>query len=136
MTTNRVGDDSTLYVKVGKKYVHVSDPWAYTGLMQGHWQIWVRKGMTTIRQPIYPARMEVAAAMLEAEEAMLDALREADKMKPPVIKMSKKHQKAWARYVKEAGDEAFSTYSHGSLFDIIQAGIKALKDRKYAEGAI
>jgi hypothetical protein len=126
--------DGTLYVKVGSKYVHVSDPWAYNGLREGHWQVWVRKGQTTIRTPIWPARDEVGAAMLEAEEAMIKALAEADKMRPPVIKMSKRHQKAWARYVKEAGEEAFRTFSHGSLFDIVQAGIKALKERAYGDG--
>jgi hypothetical protein len=125
--------EHTLYVKKGKRYVHTSDPWAMAGLRDGHWHVWVRKGQTTIRAPMFAARDEVAAAMLEAEEAMVHALAKAGKARPPVTKMSKRHQKAWARYVKEAGDEAFRTLTISSYFDIVQAGIKALKDRKYAE---
>lgn len=125
--------DGQLYVKQNKKYVSVSDPWAYTGLQKGHWHVWVRQGTTTIRTAVYPDRMGVAAAMLEAEEAMCEALAEKDRCRPPVIKMTKKHQKAWANYLKEAGAAAFTTFNKPSMWDIVQAGIQALKDQKYAE---
>lgn len=125
--------DGQLYIKRGKKYVSTNDPWAYTGLQKGHWHVWVREGTTTIREHIFADRPGVAAAMLEAEEAMCAALSDKAKARPPVVKMSKRHQKAWARYVKEAGEEAFHTFSQPSMWEIVQAGIKALKDRKYAE---
>lgn len=121
-----------LFVKRGKRYVSTNDPWAYTGLQKGHWHVWVREGSTTIRQAVWPDRENVAAAMLEAEEAMVQALSEKAKVRPPSVKMSARHQKAWARYVKEAGEEAFTTFSQPSMWDIVQAGITALKERKYA----
>ena len=92
-----VGDDM-LYVKRGKNYVPCSDPWAITGLRTGHYHVWVREGSSTMRQPVWPHRPDLEAAMWEAKEAMLVKIREASKFKAQTNRMTPLERKAYKAY--------------------------------------
>jgi hypothetical protein len=118
-----------LYKKEGRKYIRVNDPWAYEGLWDGFHLVWIRPGSVTIREPVYPAKQELLAAIEIAREAMEKALLEANKMRPSEKELTPQEQKAWEAYQEIAGEDSLTLYGL-SISDIVDAGIKALKDYK------
>jgi hypothetical protein len=118
-----------LYKKEGRKYIMVNDPWAYEGLRDGFHLVQVRPGSVTIREPVYPAKQELLAAIEIAREAMEKALLEANKMRPSEKELTPQEQKAWEAYQEIAGEDSLTLYGL-SISDIVDAGIKALKDYK------
>ena len=127
--------DEVLYVKRNGRYIEASDPWACTGLRNGHWHIWVRENAKTTRKFVLPERRGVSAAMEEAREAMADAMLAADRVRPQTRVMDEREQRAWAAYRLEMGmpNDKPVTLSGISINDLIDAGIQALAERKYAD---
>lgn len=90
--------EDILYVKRGKKYIPASDPWAISGLRSGHWHVWVREGSVTMREPVWPHRPDLEAAMWEAKEAMLEKIRETSKFRANTTKMRPLERRAYKAY--------------------------------------
>lgn len=126
---------STLYKRVGKRYVPVSDPWAYDGLREGAWFVQVRPGSTSIRQAVWPDRMEVQAALSELEDQLMDLLREATKARPAKALLTPAEHKAWQHLMK-VGGESFSTIHYDSLQGIADAVLGKVKAKLAERGAV
>ena len=119
--------EEELYRKVGRRYVRVNDPWAYTGLMEGHHHVWVRPNSVTIREFVLPNNHSVSAAIEEVRDAMVKALQEANKFRPK-IPLSKKEAEAIKAYQKVMGEDATIIFDGISMQDLVDAGIKVLTD--------
>ena len=115
-----------LYKKVGRRYKPVNDPWAYDGLREGHWHVWVRPGSVTIREFVFPNKYEVLAAIEEVKEAMIEAMLKHNTVKLQAI--TKKEKKAAAAYRAIMGPDAPLVFEGASMLDVVEAGIKVLRD--------
>ena len=115
-----------LYEKVGRRYIRVNDPWAYEGLREGHWHVWVRPHNVTIRKFVLPDKKEVSAAIEEVREAMIEAMQEANKSRPSKRALSEKELRAVKAYRDIMGDDIPITFDGISMWDLVDAGIKAL----------
>jgi hypothetical protein len=121
--------EEILYRKVGKRYVRVNDPWAYTGLSNGHWHVWVRPHSTTMRQFIIPDKEGVSAAIEEVRDAMVAALIEANRGTPSTVPLSEKEKEAYKVFCDIMEDEdAFIQVNRLSIQDLIDKGLKPLSE--------
>ena len=119
--------EEELYRKVGRRYQRVNDPWAYNGLPEGHWHVWVRPPNKTIRKFILPDKKEVFAAIEEVREAMIEAMQDANKARPNTWNMTARELKAFELYKQALGDDnAYITYTGMSMSDVVDAGIREL----------
>jgi len=117
-----------LYRKVGRRYVRANDPWAYDGLQEGHWHVWVRSGLVTIREFVLPHRREVSATIEEVREGMIAAMNKVNKSRPTSRSLTGKEAKAIAAYRKVMGEEVDLAFDGISMGDLVDAGIKVLQD--------
>jgi len=105
-----------LYKKVGKKYVQVNDPYAYSGLREGWWLVGVKAGSTSIRQAVYPAKSDLQAAAQEKEEKLIEIIRDATEARPSKTPLSKEEKKDWDAFMKKHG-ESFNSMYYPSFAD-------------------
>lgn len=84
---------STLYKKIGRKYIPVSDSEAYEGLPNGCWLVIVENGSTRTKKCVNPANAALEFAALLKSTKIVDYLFEASKARPPSIPLTKKQQK-------------------------------------------
>lgn len=135
-TSVRLDKEQILYKRTRQgKYVPVSDPWAISGLREGHWYVCVRPGCTTIRTPTWPDHMEIEAALGDLEEKLIGLLREASQAKHRCEKLSPAEKRAWDNLIAVGGDQ-FSTLSYGSLQSIVDALLGKVKDRLVEKGVV
>ena len=92
----------------------------------GHWHVWVRDGGISFRRLVLPNRPEVAVAMEEAREAMLEAMHKINVSRPVQHTTSNRELEAIAAYRAVMGNETALTFSGISMHDLVDAGIKAL----------
>lgn len=123
---------TTLYEKVGRRYVPVHDTEAYRGLPAGDWLVSVRGGLTTVRRLVEPDHAAFLAAARVAEDAMLGALRRASEARPQKGRLTGKEQRAFAAWKEVMGEETMML-TRDSAYDIVQAGIEAVK-AEWGEG--
>ncbi len=117
-----------LYEKVGRRYVRVNDPWAYEGLREGHHHVWVRPRSVTIREFVLPDEHGVSAAIEEVRGAMIDAMQLANKSAPRNRSLSRKETEAIKAYQEVMGKDAEMIFDGISMCDLVEAGIKVVKD--------
>lgn len=119
--------DNQLYKKVGRKYIPVSDIWAYDGLRAGWWLVKVAPGSTSIRQMVYPHKAEVTAAARDKEDQLVDIIRTASEARPSQNPITPEALKDWTKFIKKHGDQ-FSSLEYPSIQEnaakIIEALIK------------
>jgi len=119
----------TFYKKVQRRnrvrYEPVLQHETFGALPEGFYMVRVKPGKTSVRQRIYPATDEVEAALRIAEDAMLDALREADKLIPRNTPITPAQQKAWRKFEKAMGDGMYAL-ERASLQEIVEAGMRSL----------
>jgi hypothetical protein len=120
--------NESIYRKVGKKYVLVSDDEYISYLKNGFYLIHAYECGRSL-QKVHPDKAAVKAAFEIAKDAMLDALIEASRMRPGdgVTPLSRKEKKAFAAYQKVMGKGSIARFHSESLHGIIEAGIKALE---------
>jgi hypothetical protein len=107
-----------LYKKVGRKYVPVSDAYAYDGLREGWWLVKVSPGCTSIRQSLYPHTAEIEAAAKDKEEDIMNIIREASEAKPKEgVRLSEEAHADWNALVAKHGEE-FSVMYYPSHQDV------------------
>ena len=118
-----------LYKKVNGRYVEANDMDCYEGLREGWWLVWVKPGGTSMRSVLCPDNAEIEAAMMEAEDKIVDILSKAVTAKPRKKEIPVDFARAWQRMVEKYGDE-MSLLHYDSLYDVAKNILKAVLDRK------
>lgn len=113
------------YKKVGRKYIPVTDPYAYAGLREGYWLIRVEPGRTSIREMVHPANAEIDAAIKEKEERIIPIIREICEARPKEKKISDEALVDWKKFIAKHGDE-FSYLEYPSILDMAEKIIQKL----------
>lgn len=114
-----------LYRKVGRKYIAETDPYALDGLREGWWLVKVAPGSTSIRQAVYPAKAEIAAAAKDKSDELLQIIREASEAKPAKIPISPTALTDWQAFIAKHGDE-FSSLQFPSMQENAEKIVEAL----------
>lgn len=114
-----------LYRKVGRKYIPETDPYALEGLHEGWWLVKVAPGSTSIRQQVYPAKAEIAAAAKDKSDELLQIIREASEAKPAKIPVSPEALADWQAFIAKHGDE-FSSLQFPSMQENAERIVQAL----------
>ena len=114
-----------LYRKVGRKYIAETDPYALDGLREGWWLVKVAPGSTSIRQAVYPAKAEIAAAAKDKSDELLQIIREASEAKPAKIPISPTALADWQAFIAKHGDE-FSSLQFPSMQENAEKIVEAL----------
>jgi len=114
-----------LYRKVGRKYVPETDPYALDGLREGWWLVKVAPGSTSIRQAVYPAKAEIAAAAKDKSDELLQIIREASEAKPAKIPISPEALADWQAFIAKHGDE-FTSLQFPSFQENAERIVEAL----------
>lgn len=124
---NRIYDkmNQQLYRKVGRKYIAETDPYALDGLREGWWLVKVAPGRTSIRQAVYPAKAEIAAAAKDKSDELLQIIREASEAKPAKIPISPTALADWQAFIAKHGDE-FSSLQFPSMQENAEKIVEAL----------
>lgn len=122
--------EQILYRKVVKngqeEYVPANDPWAHNGLREGWWLVKVEPGSTSIRQCVNPARAEVQAAFMDAEEKLVGIIRKAAEARPKNKKITPEFKKDWEEMIEKHGPE-MNYLEYDSLYGIAQTILKEIK---------
>jgi hypothetical protein len=122
-------ESERLYRKVGKKFVPVNDPYAYTGLHNGFWLVHVKEGCTSIRQQIYPEKAPLTAAARLIEDRLIDIIRKASEARPANIPLTPEQKKDWEKFIAKHG-EAFNTLHYPSIQENAEKIIMAIVDEQ------
>ena len=122
------GYGQRLYIRKGGRYLPHNDPYAHDGLTPGHWHVWVKPNCTSIRKMIDPAYAATAAALLEAEEAMVRAMQDMDQWRPRmgIQNLTGKELRAWKAYSAIMGPD-MAVMHRPAIQDIVWAGIEAVR---------
>lgn len=118
-------ENQTLYKRSGKKYVQVTDPWAYDGLREGFWLVQVRSGSTSIRSQVWPALSAISAAARLKEEKLVEIIKKASEARPSQRPISEQALKDWQKFIKKHGSE-FNNLEYPSLQENAEKIIKEL----------
>ena len=117
-----------IYKKVGRRYVEIgtydNEQLHYP---HGAHLVWSRPGGVLTHYSIEPADAALLAAMERAREAMLDAIHKANVWKPRG-ELTARQKKAWADYVKVAGEDRPIHLEGPALHDVIDAALKAARE--------
>lgn len=118
------------YVKVGKKYIPVNDPYAYDGLRNGFWLVKVENGSTSIRQQIYPQKVHITAAARLLEDKLVKIIREACEARTGKKSLTPQEKADWDAFIKRHG-ESFNTLHYPSFQENAEKIVKAILDEDY-----
>ena len=113
------------YKKIGKQYVQDNDPYAYDGLREGWWLVKVTPGSTSIRQAVYPAKAELAAAVRDKEDELIRIILKASEARPTNLPLSDQAKADWDWFIERNGKE-FSTLEYPSIQENAQKIVEAL----------
>lgn len=118
---------STLYEKVGRRYVPVAEysNEVLDSFPKGNHLVMCYPGGQSRRFNIDPAYAPMIAAGRVAEDAMTEAIRKASEMKPQRTLLTEGQRRAWKKLAKEFGDD-LATLQISCAHDIAQAGIQAM----------
>lgn len=115
-----------IYKKVGRRYVEIG---AYDceerHYPHGAHLVWSRNGGVLTRYNIDPADAAILSAAQRMSEAMMEAMRKADRWQPEA-KLTGKDLKAWEAYKAIAGEQSSLRLKGVSMHDVVQAGIDVL----------
>lgn len=119
----------TLYKKVGRRYVPVAefDPELYHSLPKGSHLVTVQPGRTSYRYRVEPALAPMIAAGIYAEDAVVDAMIEASKLRLGREPYTHEQQVAW-QALAEAFDDRLATLNGPAAQDISAAGVNAMME--------
>ena len=125
-------ESERLYRKVGKKFVPVNDPYAYTGLHNGFWLVHVKDGCTSIRQQIFPNKAPLTAAAILIEDKLVNIIRKASEARPGWGKhtpLSPEEKKDWEKFINKHG-ESFNSLAYPSFQENAEKIIMAIVDEQ------
>lgn len=115
-----------IYRKRGRRYVEIGvyeD--AYLHYPHGAHLVWSRPGGVLTHYRIEPADAAMLATADRMRDAMLDAMHKADRFEPEG-KLTGYRLRAWNAYKAIAGEDSALRLKGPSMYDVVDAGIKAL----------
>lgn len=124
---------TTLYKKKGRRYYPAAETEVFDGVPEGWWLMRVQPGLRSMRRTLDPAYAETEAALREAEDAMVDAMRVRCEPTGPQTKHvpekdRAKYMKAWEAWKAIVGDVPM--YFEGvSMMDVVEAGLNAVRKK-------
>lgn len=121
----KVREGETRYVKRGKKYIPVTDPYATYGLSAGWWLVGVRPGGTTIRQCVYPDKAAIEAAATDLEDKLVDIIREASQIRPIKTQLLPSEKLDWDALIQKHGN-SFSSLQFPSFHENAERIVSAI----------
>lgn len=118
-----------IYKKVGRRYVEIGqcDNEAFYYPHGSHLVV-ARKGSTLTRYNIDPDHAAIEAALQHVREAMMEAMAEATKFKLEKRAYTKKELSGIAAFHAIVGDMVPLQFEGVSMSDVVEAGIKILKN--------
>lgn len=123
--------EETFYRKIGKgkgtRYEPVLQSDTFAAMPHGIYLVRVKPGSTSMTHCLEPDFASVEAALNVMQDAMVDAMQEAEKMRPRSVPITDKQKKAWQAFDKAMGDGMY-TMCRASLQDIVDAGVQAVRD--------
>ena len=142
MGVDRVVGYDTLYSKEvspgGRvRYRKVAQYVAFDALPEGAWLVITKPGQRVITRMVTPDYPGAIAAIVEAREAMIDALVEASRAVPRTRKTDEIEREAYRAYAdvmrKHGREPGAILFERKSAVEIVEAAIKALKERMAKE---
>lgn len=120
---------STLYKKVGRRYVPVAEysNEVVDSFPKGTHLVMCYPGGQSRRFNIDPAYAPMIAAGRVAEDAISQAVHKASELRPQRALLTEGQRRAWKKLAKELGDE-LATLSISSARDIAEAGVQAMME--------
>ena len=114
------------YEKVGRRYVPVAeyDNDLIDSYPEGSHLVVCRPGRYSRRYNIIPAHAAMIAAGMYAEDAICDALNDANKMRPSKEPITPEQLKAWKNVQKAFNADIW--IQRNSLREVAEAGVKAM----------
>lgn len=125
-----IKENQRRYVKVGKKYIPVNDPYGYDGLGNGFWLIKVENGSTSIRQQVYPKKVHITAAARALENKLVKIICEACKARPSKQTLTLQEKADWDIFIKKH-EKSFNTLQYPSFQENAEKIVKAILDEDY-----
>lgn len=129
---------TTYYAKRGRRYYPIAEHMRFDALTEGAYLMVVHPGGHSLTRLVKPASGEVEAAIHIAQEAMVTAMREKNQSSgEPIGLYTKKDRdlarKAWKAYCDVFGSERTASFRGVSMRDVVDAGIKALREHIHAQ---
>lgn len=115
------------YIKKNGRYIPIHDPYALEGLYNGAWLVVVEKGSVSIRQALNPKLTELDAALYYLREELVRAISKKAEAQPKSIPISKKEQKAWAKFKRSMGKNMLNLLHYPSYYDIADSGCQRVR---------
>jgi hypothetical protein len=106
---------ATLYKKVGRRYIPVSDTEAYQGLPNGCWLIKVDHGSVQTRKCIEPANAALEFAALLKTQKIVDYLYQVSQARPTSTPLTKKQQQMFKEIQKLPPKDQLLHWQYDSL---------------------
>lgn len=127
---------TAIYKKQGRRYVEIGkhEPEHYDMLPNGAHLVIVKSGTRTTHYNVQPADAAVEAALHRCRESITEAMREATKLRPSKRAYTAKEKAGWDAYRAIAGDVVALQFEGVSLYDVVDAAIKALRVDIAAQG--
>lgn len=124
---------TTYYAKRGRRYIPVAEHQTYDTLTEGTYLVVVKPGSRSMTRLVQPASGEVEAAIRIAEQAMVEAMRAMNESPGEPVGLSTEAEKAlakkaYAAYTAVVGKDRMLHFRGVSMYDVVQAGIKALRE--------
>lgn len=123
------GRSNATYKKVGRKYVQVNDTWIHEGLAEGWHLIHVKPGCVSERIRVYPAYLELEAAILEKSDELVKLIQAAVTARPSNRTISKAAYEAWQKLTRCFPDD-FSLLEYDSIQGIADQILDGLTRNK------
>jgi polyphosphate kinase len=116
----------TLYKKVGRKYIPVSDTEAYEGLDNGSWMVHIENGSTQCRRLVEPANAALEFAILLKTNKISKYLMEASKARPKSQKLTKAQKKIVDQFYSLPNKDALLYWEYESYQGMAEGLIKSI----------
>lgn len=119
--------EETFYRKVGTRYLPALQSDTFGAMPHGIYLVHVKPGSTSVTHCIEPDFASVEAALKVMQDAMVEAMREAEKMRPMSLPITDKQKKAWQTFDRAMGDGMY-TMCRASLQEIVDSGVQAVRE--------
>lgn len=123
--------EETFYRKIGTgrgtRYEPALQSDTFAAMPHGIYLVRVKPGSTSMTHCLEPDFASVEAALKVMQDAMVDAMQQAEKMRPRSVPITDKQKKAWQAFDKAMGDD-MNLMCRASLQEIVDAGVKAVRE--------
>ena len=120
---------STLYKKIGRRYVPVHDSEAYDGLPNGCWLVLIEGGSTRTKKCIQPANAALEFAAILKTQKIVDYLYEVSKAKPTSVPLTKKQLQLFKQIQKLPPKDQLLSWQYDSLNDMAEKILEKILEK-------